>query len=87
MKLPRFWPPAILALCLAPAACTCKAKPQEVRSMAPVPETFDAKRKPADFPAEKIEPPKDFEKGEGLPEDIKKAVEKSLEQAKKTKKS
>ena len=54
--------------------------------MAPVPETLGEKRKPADFPAEKVEAPKDIEKGEGVPQELQDAVEKSLEKAKKGKK-
>lgn len=51
--------------------------------MAPAPETPGEERKPADFPAEKIEKPKDLEKGEGIPQEMQDAIEKSLEQAKK----
>ncbi|MCX5795849.1 MAG: hypothetical protein NTY77_10175 [Elusimicrobia bacterium] len=85
MRRAGYWLLAAWPLLLGPAACTCKGKPQEARSMAPVPETFNEKRKPEDFPVEKIEKAKDFERGEGLPEDIKKAVKKSLEKAKKPK--
>jgi hypothetical protein len=78
----RYLTPA-LALLLGAGACACKDKPQEARSMAPVPETLGKERKPADFPAEKIEKPKDLEKGEGIPQEMQDAVEKGLEQAKK----
>ncbi|MBI5240456.1 MAG: hypothetical protein HY926_08275 [Elusimicrobia bacterium] len=84
----NLWRPlALLALGLALAACTCRGKPQETRSMAPVPETLGEKRKPADFPAEKVEKPKDLEQGEGVPKEMQDAIEKGLEKAKKGKKT
>jgi len=82
-----YWPLIGLALCLAPAACNCKKAPQEARSMAPAPETFDQKRKEADFPAEKVEKPKDLEKGEGVPAELQKTIQKGLDDAKKPKKT
>ncbi len=41
------------------------------------------KRKPADFPAEKIEKPRDAEAGEGLPQSFKEAVKKGLDKKRK----
>jgi hypothetical protein len=41
------------------------------------------KRKEADFPAETVSAPKDFEQGEGLPESIRKIIEGSLDKGKK----
>ncbi len=84
MRRAALWLLALAPLCGA-GACTCKGR-QEARSMAPVPETLGEKRKPADFPAEKVEAPKDIEKGEGVPQELQDAVEKSLEKAKKGKK-
>jgi len=54
--------------------------------MGPAPQTSPEKRKEADFPAEMTEKPKDFEKGEGVPQDIQDLVKKTLDQAKKPKK-
>jgi hypothetical protein len=83
-----FWRPlALLALGLAPAACTCRSKPPEAPPMQPSQQAPDDKRKPADFPAERIEKPKDLEKGEGVPQQMQDAVEKGLERAKKGKKT
>ena len=55
--------------------------------MGPAPQAYPDKRKEADFPAEVTEKPRDFEKGEGVPQDIKDATHKALDQAKKPKKS
>jgi len=55
--------------------------------MGPAAPDFNEKRKEADFPAEMTEKPRDFEKGEGLPQDIQDAVKKTLDKAKKPKKS
>lgn len=54
--------------------------------MGPAPETFDQKRKEADFPAEKVEKPKDLEKGEGVPAELQKTIQKGLDEAKKPRK-
>ena len=39
---------------------------------------------PKAFPAEKIEKPRDVEKGEGVPPDLQEAVKKGLKDAKKS---
>ncbi len=44
------------------------------------------KRKPKDFPAEKLDAPRDAEKGEGVPSRIQEAVKKGLKKAKASKK-
>ena len=57
---------------LAPSACRRR---ERAPSAGP---DMTQKRKPADFPAETVEKPRDMEKGEGLPEDFKAAIEKRL---------
>jgi hypothetical protein len=81
------WLLAAWPLLLGPAACTCKGKPQEARSMGPAPQESPEKRKEADFPAEMTEKPKDFEKGEGVPKGIKDVVDKAFDKTKKPKKA
>lgn len=44
------------------------------------------KRKPKDFPAEKVEGARDLEKGEGVPKPIQDAVKKGLKKARDSKK-
>lgn len=65
---------ALVLLILAPSACRRRQQPPA--SAGPLPMTEE--RKPSDFPPEVIEPPRDLEAGEGLPEDFKQAIEKRL---------
>ncbi|MDD5656895.1 MAG: hypothetical protein PHF00_06525 [Elusimicrobia bacterium] len=70
-----------LAVCavllFAPSACKRRQPPA---SAGP---TMIEERKPADFPPETVEKPRDVEKGEGLPEEFKKTIEKRLGEKKK----
>ncbi|MBI5882268.1 MAG: hypothetical protein HZB91_04105 [Elusimicrobia bacterium] len=75
-----------LAMLLAACACGEKPdappadKPGTTRSAGPAADsmTDTGKRKPADFPAEMTEKPKDFAAGEGVPESFKAIVKKTL---------
>ncbi|MBI5211650.1 MAG: hypothetical protein HY927_16900 [Elusimicrobia bacterium] len=77
---PRWWLPVLLL-----AASGCGKEPQEARSMGPPAQAGTEKRKEADFPAEKIEKPKDLAGGEGVPQRFKDVIDKRLGKSRKPK--